>query len=135
MVPAALVPAALIATAVVAAGLFAGSLVPTARRLVVAAPVPAPPVTALRLARRGLVPYTRLGILTRVLRRAARLLGSGLLSGSLLSGSLLTGGLSRGLLSCGLLSPAVRPVRRSRLVEAELLPGPVRADPAMCACA
>ena len=85
LVTAALVPAALIASAVVAAGLLAGSLVPAARRLVVAAPVPAPPVTALRLARRGLVPYTRLGVLTRALRRGARLLGSGLLSGSLLS--------------------------------------------------
>ena len=125
-----MIAAALVTAALVPAGLLAGSLVPTARRLVVAAPVPAPPVTALRIARRGLVPYTRLGILTRALRRGARLLGSGLLTGSLL-----TGGLSRGLLRCGLLSPAVRPVGRGRLVEAELLPGPVRADPAMRASA
>jgi hypothetical protein len=121
-----LVPAALIASALVAAGLLAGYLVPAARRLVVAAPVPAPPVTALRLARPGLVPDTRLGILTRALRRAARLLSFSLLIAGLLSRSLL----SRGLLSGGLLGPAIRPVGHGRLVEAELLPRCVRADPA-----
>ena len=56
LVAAALVTAALVAAAVVAAGLLAGALVTAARRLVVTAPVPAPAVTALRLARRGLVP-------------------------------------------------------------------------------
>jgi hypothetical protein len=130
-----LVPAALIASAVVAAGLLTGHLVPAARRLVVAAPVPAPPVTTLRLARPGLVPETRLGVLTRALGWATRLLGSGLLGSGLLSGGLLSGGLlSGGLLSCarlsgGLLGLAIRPVGHGRLVEAELLPPSVRADP------
>src|SRR5208337_514194 len=120
LLAAALVPAALIAAAVVTAGL-AGRLVPAARRLVVAAPVPAAPVTALRLAWRGFVPYTRLGVFTRALRRAARLLGSRRLGGNLLS---------CGLLGRGLLGRAVRPVGHGCLVEAELLPGSVRADPA-----
>ncbi len=59
------------------------------------------------------------------------LLGSGLLGGGLLTGGLLTGSLLRcARLSRGLLSPTVRPVGHGRLVEAELLPGSVRADPA-----
>jgi len=131
LVPAALVPAPAVTASAVTAGLLAGRLVPAARRLVVAAPVPAPPVTALRLARRGLVPYTRLGVLTRVLRRGARLLSSGLLSSGLLGSGLLSGSLLRcARLSRRLLCPAVRPVGRGRLVEAELLPSSVRADPA-----
>ena len=131
LIAARLVPAALIASAVVAAGLLTGHLVPAARRLVVAAPVPAPPVTALRLARPALVPCTRLGVLTRALRWATRLLGSGLLSGGLLSSGRLSGGLlSCGRLSGGLLGLAIRPVGHGRLVEAELLPPSIRADPA-----
>jgi hypothetical protein len=140
LIAARLIPAALIASAVVAAGLLTGHLVPAARRLVVAAPVPAPPVTALRLARPALVPDTRLGIFTRALGWATRLLGSGLLGSGLLgsgllgSGLLSCGRLSGGLLSCGLLSGSLlglasRPVGHGRLVEAELLPPSVRADP------
>ena len=87
LIAARLVPAALVASAVVAAGLLTGHLVPAARRLVVAAPVPAPPVTALGLARPGLVSDTRLGVLTRALGWATRLLGSGLLGSGLLSGA------------------------------------------------
>ena len=123
LLAAGLVPAALLAAAVVAAGLLAGPLVPAARRLVVTAPGPATPVTALRLARGSL---TQLGVLACALRRAARLLGSGLLSGSLLSRCLL----SWWLLSRCLLGLAVGPVGHGRLVEAELLPGSVGADPA-----
>ena len=84
LVTAALVTAALVAAGLVAAGLVAG-LVPAARRLVLPAPVPAPPVTALRLARRALVPRTRLAVLASARRRAGGLLGCGLLSGGLLS--------------------------------------------------
>jgi hypothetical protein len=120
LIAARLVPTALIASAVVAAGLLTGHLVPAALRLVVAAPVPAPPVTALRLARPALVPDTRLGVLTHALGWATRLLGSGLLGSGLLS---------CGLLSGSLLGLAIRPVGHGRLVEAELLPPSVRADP------
>ena len=145
LVPAALIaarlfPTTLIASAVVAAGLLTGHLVPAALRLVVAAPVPAPPVTALRLARTALVPDTRLGVLTHTLGWATLLLGSGLLGSGLLSGGLLSCGLlgsgllGSGLLSCDLLSGsllglAIRPVGHGRLVEAELLSPSVRADP------
>ena len=130
LIAARLVPAALIASAVVAAGLLTGHLVPAARRLVVAAPVPAPPVTALRLARPGFVSDTRLGVLTRALGWATRLLGSGLLGSSLLGSGRLSGGrLSCGRLSGSLLGLAIRPVGHGRLVEAELLPPSIRADP------
>jgi hypothetical protein len=125
LIAARLVPTALIASAVVAAGLLTGHLVPAALRLVVAAPVPAPPVTALRLARPALVPDTRLGVLTRALGWATRLLGSGLLGSGLLGSGLL----SCDLLSGSLLGLAIRPVGHGRLVEAELLSPSVRADP------
>jgi hypothetical protein len=125
LIAARLVPTALIASAVVAAGLLTGHLVPAALRLILAAPVPAPPVTALRLARPALVPDTRLGVLTHALGWATRLLGSGLLGSGLLGSGLL----SCGLLSGSLLGLAIRPVGHGRLVEAELLPPSVRADP------
>jgi len=125
LIAARLVPTTLIASAVVAAGLLTGHLVPAALRLILAAPVPAPPVTALRLARPALVPDTRLGVLTHALGWATRLLGSGLLGSGLLGSGLL----SCGLLSGSLLGLAIRPVGHGRLVEAELLPPSVRADP------
>src|SRR5260370_367649 len=96
-------PAARVAAALVTAGLLTGRLVPAAGRLVLTTPVPAPAVATLRLARRGL---PRLSLLASALRRAARLLGT------------------------GLLGPAVRPFSHGRLVEAELLPGFFLADPA-----
>jgi hypothetical protein len=73
---------AAVAAAPIAACTVAG-LVTATRGLVVAAPVPAPPVATLGVAH-GLVPGTRLGVLAAALRRATRLLGTGRLGRSLL---------------------------------------------------
>jgi hypothetical protein len=134
------VAAAPIAGGPVAAGPVAG-LVTAARGLVVAAPVPAPPVAALGVAAHGLVPCTRLGVLAAALRRATGVLGTGRLGRSLLRWGLLSrsllgrGLLSRSRLSPGPRGPSGRPAGRGRLVKAELLPGSVRADPAVRAAA
>ena len=79
-------------TSVLAAGLInlavllAGRLVPAAGRLA----VPAPPVIALQLTRRG---FTRLDVIAYALRRASGLLGPSLLGDRLLGRSLLGRGL------------------------------------------
>src|SRR5439155_19054405 len=130
-----------VAAAAITASTVAG-LVTAAGGLLVAAPVPAPPVATLRVAARRLVPCTRLGVLAAARRRAAGLLGSGrrrLLRRGLLGWGLL----GRGRLSPGPLGPAGRPAGRGRLVKAELLLpgslnpfGSVRADPGpLTACA
>ena len=109
LVAAALVAPALVAAALVAPAVVTAALVASARGLVVPAPVPAPAVTALRVACGGLIPGSLLGVLAGALGRAAR------------------------LLSRGLLGPACRPAVGGGLVEAELLLpgsfGSVGADP------